>query len=142
MLTFKLFRRDDSAKNLLKTSEGFAGWEQTILVYKGGVLLCQINTAQAYCCGWNTMEKLSGLLFLTSGEIALFWKEVKEYLCPENWTKRPVGFPVGQLFCLHNEHFQKTAFYKESKGEVVYSYISASEPGHKTYLYKFDLCSS
>lgn len=142
MLTFNVYRRDDLATQRLEETEGFAGWEQTVHVYKGDLLLCQINTAQAYCCGWNTMEKLSGLLFLTSGEIALFWKELKEYLWPENWYKREVDFPVGQLFYLHNESFQKTAFYKESKGEVVYSYISASEPGHKIYLYKFDLCFS
>lgn len=142
MLTFNVYRRDDSAIQRLKEREDFAGWEQTVHVYKGDMLLCQINTAQAHCCGWNTMEKMAGLIFLTSEEIPLFWKEVKECLCPINWTKRSVVFPVGQLFCLHNESFQKTAFYEESKGEVVYSYISASEPGHKTYLYKFDLCSS
>lgn len=142
MLTFNVYRRDDLAIQRLKEREGFAGWEQTVHVYKGDMLLCQINTAQAHCCGWNTMEKMSALAYLDVNEIALFWKEVKEYLAPENWIKRQVDFPVGQLFCLHNEHFQKTAFYKESKGEVVYSYISASEPDHNTYLYKFDLCSS
>lgn len=142
MLTFSIYRRDDLAIQRLKEAEGFAGWEQTVHVYKGDMLLCQINTAQAHCCGWNTMEKTSALAYLDGNEIALFWKEVKEWLIPVNWMNRKVDFPVGQLFCLHNEHFQKTAFYKESKGEVVYSYISASEPGHKTYLYKFDLCSS
>lgn len=142
MLTFNVFRRDDSAIQHLKEKKDFAGWEQTVHVYKEDVLLCQINTAQAHCCGWNTIEKTSGLTYLDGNEIALFWKEVKGCLGPVNWTNRPVDFPVGQLFCLHNESFQKTDFYKESKGEVVYSYISASEPGHKTYLYKFDLCSS
>lgn len=141
MLTFKLFRRKDEVYHI-SNREAHPGWEQTLLVYKGATLLCQINTAQAHCCGWNTMEKMSGLTFLTSEEIPLFWKEVKEYLNPVNWPTEQVDFPVGQLFCLHNEHFQKTAFYKESKGEVVYSYVSASQPGHKTYLYKFDLCSS
>ena len=137
MLTFKLFRRKDEVYHLLNR-EAHPGWEQTILVYKGATLLCQINTAQAYCGGWNTLEKVSGLEWLSSEEIPIFWKEVSYYLQEE----ASQDFPVSQLFLLHNETYQKSRFYKESKGELVYSYVSASEPAHLTCLYKFDLCSS
>lgn len=137
MLTFKIFRRKDEVYYRLYEGD-HPGWEQTILVYKGTALLCQINTAQAYCCGWNTLEKALGLWWLSSEEIPIFWKEVSNYLQEAG----PQDFPVGQLFLLHNETYQKSLFYKESKGELVYSYVSASEPGHLTCLYKFNLCSS
>lgn len=137
MLTFKLFRRKDEAYDLL-SKEDHPGWEQTILVYKGTTLMCQINTAQAYCCGWNTLEKVAGLQWLSSEEIPIFWQEVSNYLQEGG----PQEFPVSQLFLLHNESYQISRFYKESKGELVYSYVSASEPNHFTCLYKFNLCSS
>lgn len=79
MLNFKIFRRKDEVYHRLY-GEDHPGWEQTILVYKGTTLMCQINTAQAYCCGWNTLEKVSGLEWLSSEEIPIFWEEVSNYL--------------------------------------------------------------
>jgi len=141
MLTFKKFHRDDKAKKEYEREVDFYGWEQTIHVFKGDSFLCQINTAQAYCCGFNTMEKVSSLTLLSSEEISTFWKEVGVFLGAYGGDYN-TDFRVGELFCLHNSGFMESLFYKESKGEIVHSYRSKSEPNHLTYLYKFNLCSS
>lgn len=142
MFTFKHFRRKDEANEVYLDKEGFPGWERVIHVYKGDLFLCQINTAQAFCCGFNTIEKLGNLCLLSSDEIPIFWEEVSSYLDSSGKGDYRTDFRVGELFCLHNGSFQDTSFYKESGGEVVHQYVSKSEPHHPTFIHKFTLCSS
>lgn len=137
MLTFKQFRRQGDSENLLEKQGVYHGWEQTILVYKDDDFLCQINTAQAFCCGWNTLEKVRCWSF-NEQETKTFWDEVNYYLN----ERRGTDFRVGELFHLNNGYITSTSFFKHSEVEIAHSYRSKSEPNYPTFLFKFKVCSS
>lgn len=137
MLTFNKFRRKGDSEAFLEKQDIYHGWEETILVYKDDVFLCQINTAQAYCCGWNTLEKVRCWYF-NEEETKTFWKEVNDYLNKIHAT----DFKVGELFHLNTEFVASAPFFKYSEVETVHSYRSKSEPHHSTILFKFKICSS
>lgn len=125
----------------------YAGWEVQIHVFyidpDRGIdksLVARINTAQAYCCGFNTIEYLSRFRYAQfAPEAENFWKAVKAYFMRPDGSY-PGSFPVSQLFHLNNTDFEKSEIFKKGNGKRVYSYQSASEPHHLTHLYQFDLC--
>lgn len=138
MLTFNIYQRNSESEKVLNNNNGiFPGWEETIHVFRNGVFLCQINTAQAHCCGYNTLEKVR-CWGLNKEETETFWEEVSYFFN----KKRTSCFRVGELFHVNTESVQKTSFFLHSSVEPVYKYRSASEPRHDTFLFKFQLCSS
>ena len=139
LLTFELYHRKDHDPIVRKmVDEGNTySYEQLIVIRDdSGIVVGQVTCAAGYCCGLNLIHNLSIIKSSSQEKQSLFWKEVKEFFVGE--TQKILNFPVRQLFYLDNE-YSRVEFKKNAGFVEVYRYISASEPGHDTVMYRIDL---
>jgi hypothetical protein len=133
-----------------------SSWERPFSIKRGGTILAHVVPTMAHCCGANALESMCYMLALGDTDVRalITWMKTQPWgVVGQTPAVTPAATTVGNTYDKTPLWYIKHLFFfqdvrSETRGwallqapEVkrVFTYPSASEPGHDIGMYLLDL---